>query len=110
MVFTLLAPFIGMFIGGILELKWNFMIDSEYYLDKLENKYNRKIDKRVYCKFDGKEKIKSSVILMVIVVVLKYLNFENTSVFCIIMAFSAIDYIYYLKKRENIIKKFPIKE
>lgn len=33
-LFALLAPFIGMLLGGIIALKYNCMIDSDYYLNK----------------------------------------------------------------------------
>lgn len=109
-LFVLLAPFIGMLIGGIIALKYTSMIDTDYYLKKFEDKYNCKIDKKLYCKFEGKEKIRLSIMMIILITVLFKLNFRDINIFWIIVIFSIIDYFIYLKKRKKFINTFPNKE
>ena len=57
---------------GILEKNYMFGVDS--YVDKFNKKYNVNIDKATYCRFEGIQRIKTAMRLLILEVV--YFLFE----------------------------------
>ena len=52
---------------GILEKNYMFGVDS--YVDKFNKKYNVNIDKATYCRFEGIQRIKTAMRLLILEVV-----------------------------------------
>ena len=80
---------------GILEKNYMFGVDS--YVDKFNKKYNVNIDKATYCRFEGIQRIKTAMRLLILEVV--YFLFEIKVIYLI------IDLILYHVKRTKFIKE-----
>ena len=89
---------------GILEKNYMFGVDS--YVDKFNKKYNVNIDKATYCRFEGIQRIKTAMRLLILEVV--YFLFEIKDLkmmIVIIVIYLIIDLILYHVKRTKFIKE-----
>ena len=62
---------------GILEKNYMFGVDS--YVDKFNKKYNVNIDKATYCRFEGIQRIKTAMRLLILEVVYFCLLYTSPS-------------------------------
>lgn len=86
---------------GILEKNYMFGVDS--YVDKFNKKYNVNIDKATYCRFEGIQRIKTAMRLLILEVV--YFLFEIKDLKMMIVIYLIIDLILYHVKRTKFIKE-----
>jgi len=83
---------------GILEKNYMFGVDS--YVDKFNKKYNVNIDKATYCRFEGIQRIKTAMRLLILEVVK-----DLKMMIIMIVIYLIIDLILYHVKRTKFIKE-----
>ena len=100
----LLFIYIALLLASIGMLEKNYMFGIDKHLDKLNEKHNVKVDKATYCKFEGIQRLKSVVgllILNVIYVLFEIKDFKTTITTLVI--YGIIDVIlYYIRKNKFI--------
>lgn len=97
---------IGLLSASIGILEKNYMLGIDSYVDKFNKKYNVNIDKATYCKFEGIERLKTAMRLLILEVV--YLLFEIKdlkTMIIMIVIYGIIDFILYSLKRNKFIKE-----
>lgn len=89
---------------GILEKNYMFGVDS--YVDKFNKKYNVNIDKATYCRFEGIQRIKTAMRLLILEVVYFLFEIKDLKMMIImIVIYLIIDLILYHVKRTKFIKE-----
>ncbi len=87
---------------GILEKNYMFGIDST--VDKFNKKYNVNIDKATYCRFEGIQRLKTAMRLLILQIVYFLFEIKDLKTMIImIVIYAIIDLIlYYVKKNKFI--------
>lgn len=89
---------------GILEKNYMFGVDS--YVDKFNKKYNVNIDNATYCRFEGIQRIKTAMRLLILEVVYFLFEIKDLKMMIImIVIYLIIDLILYHVKRTKFIKE-----
>ena len=108
-LFLLFIPIL-MLISGILLVNKNFMFGIDNYLINLSDKYNKKIDKTDYCRFEGMEKIIFATSLLTVLLFCLTFNIGYKIQIVMMLILLVIDTVRYLIKRKKILNQFPPKE
>ena len=89
---------------GILEKNHMFGIDS--YVDKFNKKHNVNIDKATYCRFEGIQRLKTAMRLLILEVVYFLFEIKDLKIMVImIVIYGIIDLILYSVKKKSFIKE-----
>lgn len=89
---------------GILEKNYMFGIDRS--VDKFNKKYNVNIDNATYCRFEGIQRIKTAMRLLILEVVYFLFEIKDLKMIIIMMVtYLIIDLILYNVRRKKFIKE-----
>ena len=76
------------------------------YVDKFNKKHNVNIDKSIYCRFEGIQRLKSTMRLLILEAVYILFRINDLKIMLIMIAiYAIIDLILYNVKRNKFIKE-----
>ena len=75
-IIMLFVP-IGILSGGISILEKNYMFGIDNSVDKFSEKYDVNIDKTIYCRFEGIQRVKTATGLLILDIVFFLFEIRN---------------------------------